>query len=385
MRKWRHILALFLACLTCVISMQVQAEEGQELETAQRIQKAEELGLLEWIDEEGYLTDEFFAGKSDSEISNMSLDGLVQVLTEEEIDAYAARLKEGISLFKVSKYKKVSQINPYTGRTLYTGLFEVDGILAYCIEREEATPPQGSPTSEWISVTNDNIRKVLYYGYNGPADCGYTFVETAMAVAEANGKGDNSLGRAILAEIKEKELPPKNFLAWKVETNGGSTQELAFYTVEAEEEKPIVNAQLTKVEENSGNVLAGATFRHTKPDGTEELLTTGTDGKLIWENLAEGIHRIEEVEAPAGYFRNRNPITFTVDEKHQITVTSKADAASGDIKTEYDEAGNLLITVENKIGYQLPDTGSYQKIIMYIAGTFLAVTALQKRRMMYEK
>lgn len=379
MRKWRHILVLFLLCLTCTNSLQVHAQEGQEQEPAQQIQMAEELNLQDWMDEEGYLIDEFFAGKSDSELSNMSLDGLVRVLTEEEVDAYAARLKAGISLFKVSKYQKVGQVNPYTGRTLYTGLFEVDGILAYCIEREEATPPKGSPTSEWISVTNDNIRKVLYYGYNGPADCGYTYVETAMAVAEANGKGDNSLGRAILAEIKEKELPPENFLAWKVETNGGSTQDLAFYTFEPEE-IPIVNVELTKVEENSEKVLAGASFKHTKPDGTEEILITGEDGKLLWENVEEGIHIIEEAEAPAGYVRNRNVIVFTVDEKHQITVDSEADAICGKIQTECDEAGNLLIVVENKIGYQLPNTGSNRGLTMNIAGTFLAVLALQKRR-----
>ena len=63
---------LLFVCIACVIPMQVRAEELQIDETAERIQRANELGLSEWIDEEGYLIDDFFAGKSDSEISNMS-------------------------------------------------------------------------------------------------------------------------------------------------------------------------------------------------------------------------------------------------------------------------------------------------------------------------
>ncbi len=115
MRNWRRIFALFFACAACLISIQVHAKEAEENETAQRIQKAEEMNLSEWIDEEGYLVDNFFAGKSDSEISNMSLDGLVRVLSEEEIDAYTANLNAGISLFAVTKYQKVAQMNPNTG------------------------------------------------------------------------------------------------------------------------------------------------------------------------------------------------------------------------------------------------------------------------------
>ena len=479
MRKWRRIFALFLTCMTFLISVQVHAEEAEENATAQRIQKAEELGLSEWIDEEGYLTDDFFAGKSDSEISNMSLDGLVRVLSEEEIDAFAANLKAGISTFAVTKYQKIAQINPSTGRYLYTGLFEVDGILAFCIERDAVTPAQGSTTSEWIAVTNDEIRKVLYYGYNGPVNCGYTFVETAMAAAEANGRGDNSLGREIYAQIKEMEVPPEDFYVWKVETNDGGTQELVFYTYDKDTgylqlektsaypeltnynssfslqnavygvyedlactvevgrlitdrngvsnelelkfgtyyvkeleaprgfeinpsiemvsviedeytvlsavDKPAVRVELTKYIEQSKTVLEGARFKHINPDGTEEEQITGADGKIIWNHLQEGVHRIEEVEAPAGYIRNRNPIIFEVDEKRKITVTSQVDGLYGNIKSKCDYAGNLLIDVENKIGYKLPNTGSYNEIIMYITGSFLAARSMKKRRLRYEK
>ena len=77
MKMWWRITMPLLLCLICIFSFQVYAEDEQKDETAERIEKAQQLGLEAWIDEEGYLVDEFFAGKNDSEISNMSLDGLV--------------------------------------------------------------------------------------------------------------------------------------------------------------------------------------------------------------------------------------------------------------------------------------------------------------------
>ena len=370
MRMWWRISVLVLLCLICACSFQVCAEEVQEDETAKRIEKAEQLGLEAWIDEEGYLVDEFFAGKNDSEISNMSLDGLVRVMTEEEILAYTDQLNAGISLMTVTYYKKTGQINPDTGRAVYAGIFEVDGILAFCIEREESTPAKGAKTGEWIPIDNENLRKVLYYGYNGPADCGYTFVETAVAAAEANGKGDNTLGVAILAEIAVKELPPENFYVWKVETNDGETQDLAFYTYE----EPNAQVYLTKYSEGYEKVLEGARFLHTDPDGIEDLMETDEYGEILWENLTQGTHYIREVEAPDGYIRSQEQIVFAVNEDYQVEIISEVGVAN------IDDDGNLHISVENKIGYELPNTGSHMDILFKSMGLCAVAVAYVKEK-----
>lgn len=369
MKMWWRITATVLFCLAFVTTLQVYAEETQEDETAKRIEKAKQLGLEDWIDEEGYLVDGFYAGKSDSEISNMSLDGLVRVMTEEEIQAYTDQLNAGISLLTVTYYKKTGQINPDTGRPVYTGIFEVDGILAFCIEREELTPAKGDATSEWIPVDNENMRKVLYYGYNGPADCGYTFVETAMALAEANGKGDNSLGVAILAEIVGKELPPDDFYVWKVQTNDGNTQDLAFYTYE----KPNVKLYLTKYSEGFLEVLPGARFKHTDPEGSEDVMESDENGEILWENLKPGIHQIEEIEPPDGYIRSKDLIVVNVNEENQIEVVSETEAI-------VDIDGNLHVSVENKIGYELPNTGSSIAFLMNGLGILAMAVSFRKRK-----
>lgn len=351
MKNRRRVSIFVILCIFCLLGTEAFAEDNAEVQ--ERVEKAKGLGYQDWIDEEGYLVDEFYDGKSDEILSELGVDGLVKTLSEEELEAYVNQLNMGISLYTVTRYKKVSQVNPITGGTLYTGIFEVDGVLAFCIERSVATPPKYSPTSTPVEVTNEKLRKVLYYGYNGPGDLGYTYVETALAAGEANGDGDNSLGRAILAEIVLLESPPKSFKVWKVETNDGSTQDLAYYTTE---EAQSMQATIIKYRAGTTKSLQGAVFGHIGPDGIMEQIVTDDEGKIVLE-LQPGYHEIKEIEAPEGYLLNENIICFEVDDKNNIVVTSTVDESFGNVITQMDDNGNFVVEVEDKIGYLLPQTG----------------------------
>lgn len=583
MKNTKRFAAWLFCILLCISAISVHAKQTEEDSEKERVTKAKEMGLTDWIDEEGYLIEGFYEGKTDSQLSEMNIDDLIRTMSEEELEIYVSNLNDGISSFAVTSYYKVSQVNPDTGGTLYTGCFEVDGILAYCIERSVTTPARGSVTGEPTEVSNDDLRKVLYYGYNGPADCGYTYVETALAAGEANGDGDNSLGRKVFAEIRSKSSPPTNFKVWKVETNYGQTQDLAFYTMEQngygrvqkvsgnsnvtsgnncyslegavygiysdractaelgrvstatnglsgsislpagtyytreikspkgyllsseiksmtitasgtttvtmtdapktitpdkiiqkldaqtglstsqgmgtlagaqfivkfykgnyqegvnpadagivpskqwifatdenglirfqsnylvsgddlwvdgsgrailpqgtitmqeiyssdgyrinpaiyvqkivsdttnlmlqEVSEEIIELELYKYQEGTQNPLSGAVFVHASPDGTTEEKTTDVEGKLIWKGLQRGTHQIWEISAPQGYPENQNVITFVVDEKNQITVTSDYNEEFGQVRTKLTEVGNLQIEVEDRLGYRLPETG----------------------------
>lgn len=60
----------------------------------------------------------------------------------------------------------------YNGKITYgsttVGDFTVNGGQAFCIEHEKPTPPTGTGFTEQI-YNNADIKKVLYYGWNGPA------------------------------------------------------------------------------------------------------------------------------------------------------------------------------------------------------------------------
>ena len=93
---------------------------------------------------------------------------------------------------KVTDYVKYRQIDEETGQNIASHLFILDDgkKMAVCIQRSKITPGVGSQTGTWVELFNEDLRKVLYYGYGGPEDKGYTVVETSCAAAAANGDNE---------------------------------------------------------------------------------------------------------------------------------------------------------------------------------------------------
>ncbi|MDO5649619.1 MAG: SpaA isopeptide-forming pilin-related protein [Gallicola sp.] len=88
----------------------------------------------------------------------------------------------------------------------------------------------------------------------------------------------------------------------------------------------ITNAKITgdlEMEKKNtlGQVLPGAEF--TLSQGTTEIgkQTSGTDGKLRFENLAPGTYTLKETKVPAGYNANDTVYTVTVDGQGKVRVT----------------------------------------------------------------
>lgn len=74
-------------------------------------------------------------------------------------------------LFGAAEVKAADSVT-YNGKVVYgpttVGDFTVNGKQAFCIEHVKLTPPTGTAFSDQI-YADANIRKVLYYGWNGPA------------------------------------------------------------------------------------------------------------------------------------------------------------------------------------------------------------------------
>ena len=103
-----------------------------------------------------------------------------------------------------------------------------------------------------------------------------------------------------------------------------------------------VKIRIVKVDTESARELEGTEFTDYLPPFT-------VNGSAEIERLPEGVYRLEEVQAPAGYVLQGEPVQFTVAGK-----TVSCSAASSSVT--FDPTDNSF-TVGNKPGVELPNTG----------------------------
>ncbi|MDD3362688.1 MAG: SpaA isopeptide-forming pilin-related protein [Hespellia sp.] len=79
---------------------------------------------------------------------------------------YAMSMQRGtnVSLVQGETLAYPSNLGNYV-----TSYFYVNGKLAYCLESPKSSPPDADYVAEVLD-TNENLQKVLYYGYGGPGD-----------------------------------------------------------------------------------------------------------------------------------------------------------------------------------------------------------------------
>ena len=81
---------------------------------------------------------------------------------------------------------------------------------------------------------NSDIRKILYYGFEGPGQIGGWAsnglrIATAMAISEVRHGDGKNLGRRLLNQVRGLPEPPSSFTAYIADTEGSSYQDLAFW------------------------------------------------------------------------------------------------------------------------------------------------------------
>ena len=236
---------------------------------------------------------------------------------------------------------KVIQSTGYRESGVGVGKFEVLGVdgkthKAYCATHERKLPSVGTTMSTTV-CTNQNLRKMLYYGYGGPASKGYNYAQTSLAISVANGHYDTdytgelnyALGKPVYNELSKLAAPGNDFIVYYATSADTNTQDLIYYVYQPEGKvvikKESKDAEITN--NNSEYSLAGAVYGiYNDKDCTNQIgtLTTDENGTSNSISLKSGTYYIKEITAPKGYLLN-DKIESTVVESGKTSTVEVAD------------------------------------------------------------
>ena len=96
--------------------------------------------------------------------------------------------------------------------------------------------------------------------------------------------------------------------------------------------------EITKVDADTGETLAGATIRVALDDGSDSWdVYTNASGKATLTNMKSGTYTITEIVAPEGYLLNEEPVLIKLEPGKTAAVTLKDKAKPGIVIKKYDE------------------------------------------------
>lgn len=208
-----------------------------------------------------------------------------------------------------------------------TGVYSVNGRAAFCADHTKTDPPSGTILSNVQEVTNDTIRKILYYGSEGPAQIsGWTYnslrLGTAMAISNIRHGTSKSMGVRLTNAVSGLASPPSSFKAYIGDPSNSSYQSIAYW-----EYSPKGSLQISKssadpsiTNGNSYYDITGAeygVFTGSNATGQVATLTIGSNGWSQEISLDAGTYYIKEIKAPKGYALDNNiyPMTVTSGSK----------------------------------------------------------------------
>ena len=96
--------------------------------------------------------------------------------------------------------------------------------------------------------------------------------------------------------------------------------------------------EITKVDADTGETLAGATIRVALDDGSDSWdIYTNASGKATLTNMKSGTYTVMEIVAPEGYLLNEEPVLIKLEPGKTAAVTLKDKAKPGIVIKKYDE------------------------------------------------
>ena len=122
----------------------------------------------------------------------------------------------------------------------------------------------------------------------------------------------------------------------------------------------------------SDNLLTGAVFKLTGPNGYDETISTGST--FTFTGLRPGIYSLKEVDNPEGYQRIQEPIAFVINQDGSFNVSSHPNVSDSSGGTSSNNAITLKVTNKKVKPGTLPRTGNSGIKGFFLIAGMLTVT-----------
>ena len=210
---------------------------------------------------------------------------------------------------------------------------------------------QNVETSIDLTISTSKITIVKIDKATGNALAGAKLVLRDSEGKEITSWTSTTLGHVIknlpngTYTVEEVEAPAGYELNKEVVTftigDNSREQKIKFYN---EAKERVVN--IIKVDQSTGQPLAGAVIVVKDANGKEAARFTSTTDPYVLTGLEDGTYTVEEISAPSGYQKSNEIYSFTLDAEHV----------------------SHQITIENATVVDVPNTGVASSILLVILG-----------------
>lgn len=324
---------------------------NEDFQLEYRKNLATEKNILDKVDENFFLSENYLSNKSSADLIDEGISLLVKSLSDKEVnnalkenEEYRLSLKNQSlisSIFNMFSSRANLVVGNggavteyYNGYAHTAPLLSVDGKQAFCVMFELKDPTSGTIATNKRIASNEMLRKILYYGYKGPgtgnisstwsANQNLLMIATTQAASKANGHTSYSLGNDFYSYVSGLASPPAGFKVYFVTTNGGATQDLAFWEFEQKGSLQIskVSADESITKGNNYYKLEGAEYGVYSNAAATNLVATLKIDSTGWSqeiDLDAGTYYIKETKAPKGYAIDTKTYDVTVSSGSKTT------------------------------------------------------------------
>lgn len=358
--------------------------EKEQIEARKKL--ATEKNLLDYVDENYFLVEEYLKDKSSADLIDEEILILVNSLSYSDINEFLA-LSDSKNNFYFKDFREVlrtrNKLNnsnslSISARNLVVGnagavteyyqgyahtapMLSVAGKQAFCVTFERPDPSGGTVAYDQRLANNEMLRKVLYYGYRGPgtgsiisqwsSNQNLLMIATTQAASKANGHKSYALGNDFYNYVSGLPSPPSGFTVYIVST-GGSTQDLAFWENISKGSLQISkeSADPSITNGNSYYDITGAeygVYTNSNAAGLVGTLVIGSNGWSQEIQLDAGTYYLKETKAPKGYSLDTKIYPITVNSGTKTTRAFKDNP-------QYDPVSVLLRKVDSDTGNNKP-------------------------------